>query len=103
MARSATPHDIGDDVRVEPPMLDYAAHKRQYNRFVHLLKWFIIHFALLLPALYFYIIAGDAMTGTVLLVLALGAFVYGILSIGSIRHDVEAAAVSAAETAHPAH
>lgn len=102
MARSATHDDLHDDVRVEPPAMDYAAHKRQYNRFVHLLKWFIIHMALLLTALYCFIIIGEAMTGAFFLVLALAAFVYGILTVSSIRHDIEDTAASAMETGEAA-
>ena len=45
MATSTT-----DDVRTEPPAMDYGSHQRQYERFLHLTKWFLIHAALLAPA-----------------------------------------------------
>lgn len=84
-----------DDVRTEPPAMDYGSHRRQYERFLHLTKWFLIHAALLAPALYFYIIAGQGLAGTVFLVLGLAALAYGIISTGGIGRDLEAAVESA--------
>lgn len=84
-----------DDVRTEPPAMDYRSHERQYERFLHLTKWFIIHAVFLVPALYFYIIAGSGTAGTILLLAALAALAYGITSTGGIGRDIEAAVDSA--------
>jgi hypothetical protein len=86
------------DIRTEPPRRDYRSHKRQFDRFLHLTKWFIIHAALLLPALYFYVVAGEGIAGTAFLLLGLIALAYGVLTTGGIGRDVEAAIDS---TGHP--
>lgn len=91
MARTARKVAVSD----EPPVMDYPAHQRQYNRFLHLTKWFVIHLAVLVLALYFLIIAGQGIFGTVLLLIAIGLLGYGIMSTGAIRHDIEAAVESA--------
>lgn len=75
--------------------VDYRSHQRQYGRFLHLIKWFVIHMALLLPALYFFLIGGQAVTGTAFLVLALVALGYGIISTPGVGRDLEAAIESA--------
>jgi len=79
------------DIHEEPPAMDYASHVRQFNRFLHLLKWFVVHVALMLPALYFYIIGHQPVTGTIFLALGVAALGYGIISTSAIRHDVQAA------------
>jgi len=74
-----------------PPVREFASHQRQYDRFLHLAKWFVVHLGLLLFALYLLIIAGQAVAGSVLLALAIGALGYGIFSTPQVAHDVEAA------------
>lgn len=87
-----------DDIQTEPPAMDYRSHQRQYERFLHLTKWFIIHAVFLMPALYFYIIAGQGVAGTIFLLIGLGALAYGIVTTGGIGRDIEAAVES---TGHP--
>jgi hypothetical protein len=72
-----------------PPAMDYASHERTYRRFMHLLKWFVIHLALLLPALYFFIIAGQGVVGTLFLGLALAALGYGVISVPEAAKDLK--------------
>jgi hypothetical protein len=70
-----------------PPAMDYASHVRQFHRFIHLVKWFVVHMAFLLAALYFFLIGGQPIIGTVLLAIAVGALGYGILSTPQIARD----------------
>jgi hypothetical protein len=86
---------IADDVRTEPPEMDYRSHRRQFERYLHLLKWFVIHMLLILPMLYFFLVGHQLVTGTMFLILALAALAYGVVSMGSIARDVEAGFESA--------
>ncbi|QYO76087.1 aa3-type cytochrome c oxidase subunit IV [Devosia salina] len=76
---------------VEAPGMDYPAHVRTYNGFMNLLKWFVIHIAILLAGLYFVVLAGDPYAGGVLILAAIGALVYGLLNNPGIRQDARAA------------
>lgn len=71
------------------PSMDYEAHNRTYNRFLNLVKWFIIHMLFLVVALYFFIIAGNSMAGLVLLLIAIGVLIYGLLHNPKVRYDAE--------------
>lgn len=71
-----------------PPAMDYASHERTFRRFLHLLKWFVVHLALLIPALYFFIIAGQGVVGTVFLILAVVALGYGVISVPEAARDL---------------
>jgi hypothetical protein len=81
-----------------PPAVDYASHERQYRRFVHLVKWFCLHALVLLVALYFFLVGGQAITGAIFLVVALGLLGYGIFSTPQITQDVGRAMTEAPET-----
>jgi hypothetical protein len=81
-----------------PPAMDFASHERQFLRFVHLIKWFVIHALLILPALFFMLVGAQPVIGVVLLALALGALGYGILSTPQIARDVGRALEHAPET-----
>jgi hypothetical protein len=81
------------DTPTPAPTMDYPAHILTYNRFLHLSKWFIIHFVILLPGLYFIVIGGAPMFGTVLLLGALVALGYGIFTTTKVRRNLEAAMV----------
>ena len=74
-----------------PPAMDYRMHRGTYERFLHLVKWFVIHMAVLLPALYFFIVAGQPLVGTALLTLAIALLIYGIVTIRAVAHDIGAA------------
>ena len=84
-----------NDIETLPPAMDYASHERQYRRFLHLLKWFVVHVALLLGAVYSYLVASQPVAGTLFLVLGLAALGYGIVTTSGIRQDIEAAVESA--------
>lgn len=73
------------------PWQDFPAHVRTYNGFLHLLKWFVVHLALLLPALFCFIVVGQPVAGAVLLVIAVVAFGYGVVSLPSAGRDIAAA------------
>jgi hypothetical protein len=81
-----------------PPAMDYASHLRQFHRFVHLLKWFVIHLAFLLAALYFFLIGGQPIIGAVSLAIAVGMLGYGILSTPQIARDIGRALENQPET-----
>lgn len=78
-----------DDVRTVPPAMDYASHRRQYRRFLHLTKWFVIHALIMLPALYFFLVGNQPLVGGILLAAAIAALGYGIVSTAGIKKDVE--------------
>lgn len=71
-----------------PPAMDYASHQRTFLRFLHLLKWFVVHMALLLAALYFFIVGGQAIAGSVFLILAVVALGYGITTLAAATRDL---------------
>lgn len=65
---------------------EYTEHTKTYNGFLHLTKWFLIHVPLLLIGLYVMTLGGSMAGGTVLIVIAIAALVYGILTTpGSAR------------------
>lgn len=72
----------------DTPRRDFVSHVRQYNRFLHLLRWFIVHALLVLPALYFFLVGGNAIAGVIFLALAVGALGYGIISTPEVARDV---------------
>ena len=82
------PADLRDEV---PPMRAFASHQRQFDRFLHLTRWFAIHMLLLLLALYCFIVAGATVAGSLFLALSLAALGYGIYSTPQVARDVEAA------------
>ena len=73
------------------PAIEYASHRRQYERFMHLGKWFVIHLAILMVALYCFIIAGAHLAGFALLALSIVALGYGIATTSGIARDLRAA------------
>jgi hypothetical protein len=81
-----------------PPAMDYASHLRQFHRFLHLVKWFVIHMAFLLVALYFFLIGGQPIIGAVFLAIAVGTLGYGILSTPQIARDIGRALENRPET-----
>jgi hypothetical protein len=74
------------DPIVDSPMSQSASirfqeHVNTYNRFLHLVKWFVLHIGVLVVALYFFIIQANPGAGGVLLALSIGALAYGIISV----------------------
>lgn len=78
----ATPEEAVDTA------VDYASHKRQFDRFLHILKWFVIHALLMLAGLYYLVIEGEAVAGTLFVLLAVAVISYGIFTISSVARDV---------------
>ncbi|HEX4297255.1 MAG TPA: aa3-type cytochrome c oxidase subunit IV [Devosia sp.] len=70
------------------PDMDFAAHVRTFNAVVSTAKWFVAHLLLLLIALYFLVIAGQAVTGIFFLCCALALLVFATLRRSSIRADL---------------
>ena len=69
--------------------MDYAAHYLTYDRFLHLTKWVIIHFAILVVGLYLCIIAGQTTFGLILIALALVVLGFGISRMPKVKRDIE--------------
>jgi hypothetical protein len=70
--------------------MDYPSHFKTYNRFIHLVKWFCIHMAFVLVALYCLIIAHQAVLGTVLLLVGILVLIYGIVRHPNVNRDLQA-------------
>jgi hypothetical protein len=79
--------DTADDT----PRMDYASHQRQFDRFIHVLKWFVIHALIMLPGLYFLIVGGQPVVGTLFVILAVAALGYGIFTTSTVARDVRRA------------
>lgn len=75
-----------------PPQMDYPAHVATYNRFLSLVKWFCIHMCLIVPALYFFIVQGNAGIGFFLIAIAIGLLLWGLLKNTRLNRDVAVAA-----------
>lgn len=69
--------------------MEFVEHEKTYAGFLHLLKWFIIHLALDVVALYFLVIQASAGVGAVLLLVAFVALGYGIARTPSARRHAE--------------
>ena len=52
-----------------PPAMDYAAHNATFSGFTQMVKWAIIATLISIVALYFFLIGGQPIVGTVLLLL----------------------------------
>lgn len=77
--------------QAEMPAMDYREHLRTFSSFTHFVKWSAIHVMVLLLGLYFLVIAGDPVTGMTVIVLAVGAFIWGMLRVPAVEKDAEAA------------
>lgn len=65
---------------IHHPGPDFAEHERTFHGFMHLGRWFILHLALLLSGLYAMVYGGANTFGAFLIMLAVVAFGYGIVS-----------------------
>jgi hypothetical protein len=95
---SASSAEVRDREDEMPSAMDYASHERQFRRVMHLVKWFVIHALVMLPALYFLIIGHQPVTGAILMAVAIGALLYGIVSTPAIARDLEKALEHGPET-----
>jgi len=71
--------------------MDYPAHVKTYNQFLRLVKWFCIHMCFLVPALYFFIVQGNALAGIVLLLAGIAVLIYGLSSHPKVARDLDVA------------
>jgi hypothetical protein len=62
------------------PGPDFAEHERTFHGFMHLGRWFIAHLALLILGLYAMVFGGASVFGAFLVMLAVIALGYGIIS-----------------------
>jgi len=53
------------------PEMDFASHVHTYRRFVHVAGWVVFHLLVMLVALYFAVIQGNAVLGLLLIGVAL--------------------------------
>lgn len=88
---SDSPTRRASEVRDIPPAMDYVGHERTYRRFLHILRWFVIHMLLLLPALYFLVVGGQPLVGTMFLFLAAMALGWGVISTPEAARDLKQA------------
>jgi hypothetical protein len=80
-----------DPLIEEPPEIglhyeemDYPAHIRTWNRFLHLSKWFVAHLVCVAIALYFFLVASIHLMGVVMLFVAACVLVYGVITTARI-------------------
>lgn len=71
--------------------MDYPAHVKTYNQFLGLVKWFCIHMCFLVPALYFFIVQGNALAGIVLLLAGIAVLIYGLSNHPKVSRDLDVA------------
>jgi hypothetical protein len=95
---AASKRQISPDPLLEPPPLppgqmDYQEHIKTYDRFLRLLKWFVLHMAVLLVALYFFIIDDNMGAGIALLLVSAAMLVYSVFTTANMRRDAESAIV----------
>jgi hypothetical protein len=67
-----------------PPAMDYGMHEATYRGFISFIKWCIISLALVVVSLYAFIEAGNAIIGTLLLLL-IPVLIFGVLVLGQRR------------------
>jgi len=72
--------ESGADAAVRHPGPDFAEHERTFHGFMHLGRWFIAHLALLVLGLYSMVYGGSNLFGGFLVMLAVIAFGYGVVS-----------------------
>jgi len=56
----------------------YGTHQRTYHRFLHLLKWFTFHVAVIIAGLYFLIVDPAPVLGFALILVGVVVLGYGI-------------------------
>ena len=84
---------VSPDPALSPPPpasgMDYESHVQTYNRFVHLVKWFMIHMAFVVVALYFFIIEHNGIAGAVVLLAGIAVLLFGLFRNPNVRRDVK--------------
>ena len=68
--------------------MDMADHLRTYNGFLSLTKWFIIHIAVVLLALYCLLIAHNTGLGIFFFFISAALLIYGITRRPAVRQDL---------------
>jgi hypothetical protein len=72
------------NVEIMSEEMDYPAHIRTWNRFLHMGKWFIIHMIFIGISLYFFLVASQHLVGIVFLAIAVVLLGYGIVTLGRV-------------------
>jgi hypothetical protein len=72
------------EVEIMSEDMDYPAHIRTWNRFVHLGKWVIVHMIFIGISLYFFLVASQHLVGIVFLAIAVFVLGYGIVTLGRV-------------------
>lgn len=81
MAKNPSPDQTAEEI---PPAMDYAQHERTYRGFLQLTRYTIAALLLVILALYSFIVAGQPVMGTLLL-LAIPVGAVGLVVMGSRR------------------
>ena len=87
-----------DELAESSSDMEFQAHIRTFNAMLSVAGWFIIHLAILLASLYFFIIADQPIVGTFGIFCAILLLIYGGLRRSSVRADV-VKAIAAGPTA----
>lgn len=85
---------LAEEIAESSRQVDYPAHVRTFNSVVSVAKWFMIHVAILLVALYFIGFGNAPAAGFLLVGFSIALLVYGLLRRPSIRADVAKAAAA---------
>ncbi|HEY4201111.1 MAG TPA: aa3-type cytochrome c oxidase subunit IV [Devosiaceae bacterium] len=66
---------------------DFAEHEKTYHGVLHLVKWVIVHLALLIVGLYFIIFGNAGPFGTFLIMASAVALAYGVISTPRVAEE----------------
>lgn len=94
MVQSTTPMSPDPAIPAVEPMVtspDLASHILMYNRVLSVAKFFIIHLAIIVIGLYFFVIALNPTAGAIMFLISIVLLVYGFLRRRPIRDDIAAA------------
>lgn len=79
-------HPVIEDPATGAAAPEFAEHARTYAGFVHILMWFAAHLLLLLGGLYVMTLGGSVAGGLLIMAVAVGLLVYGLLSTSAPAH-----------------
>ena len=77
-----------DELAESSADMDFQAHVRTFNAVLSVAKWFLLHVAIILVSLYFFVIANQPLVGTLGIVSAIVLLIYGGLRRPSVRADL---------------
>lgn len=73
-------HPVIEDPETGPKAPEFAEHARTYAGFVHILITVAVHLLLILAGLYVMTLGGSIAGGLLIMAVAVGVLVYGLLS-----------------------